>query len=130
MKRLFVTFMLLVSFSTVIMANVETKELLYWCNPEVRLKGLEAVLIKEVKGETILAVYTESRKWGAVDEHLSSVDFSINQNSQLYTSNNHGVSLRINTEGMTPHLPESVYPAHFTDQRFGFDMDMECEFSR
>lgn len=101
---------------------------LFWCDPSVHLKGLEAVIVRLQNDETVLAVYTTSRRWGATDEHLSPAQLNLSYGNYHYFAEQGEVNLEILTNGTSPTQPGRHYAAHFHDERFGFDMDLSCEF--
>jgi len=98
----------------------------FWCDPAVRLKGLEAVLIRTVDGKSRMEVYTESRRWGAVDAHYSWTDSTRSSEGELFVSENNKVQLMI--ESTREHRAPGFYNAQFVDERFGFDAKMTCEY--
>ena len=127
MKSMMITVLALMSLN---LFASENRTLEYWCDPDIRLKGLEAVLVTQINGETHLEVYTESRRWGAVDLKLEKAGLTINSEGVNYLSENNTVSLEINTGGLAQGQRYEFYDAHFVDSEFGFDMKMSCESLR
>lgn len=126
MKTLITTlFFLLLSNSAF---TSEKRSVSYWCDPQIRLTGLEAVLISEINGEKYIEVYTESRGWGGIDKKVEKADLRINEDGgENYTSSDATVSLEIFTIDISDNLAQNFYRAHFADMEFGFDMKMICE---
>lgn len=126
MKTLLPVFLLF--FCSVTYAN-ESRSLAYWCDPSIRLQGLEAVLVSEIDGVPHLEVYTESRtRWGAVDQKLEQAALTINTDNHQFISLNQTVQLTIDTNGTTPSQPMQFFEANFVDTELGYDMKMFCEF--
>lgn len=123
MKTLLVVFLTLLS--TTLLANDRTVE--YWCNPSERMKGLEAVIVSNIDNETFLEIYTESRRWGSVDQKLEKANLTISSNHEFLSENNN-VSLEIYTGGNRPSTPMQFFQAKFVDTTLGIDMRMFCEY--
>ncbi len=98
---------------------------IFWCEPSIRLKKLEAVIIKEENSQQLIAVYTESKRWGAVDEKIEPLSKKIINDATEFVSNTSSVIFNYNTDQLKPG---SYVSANFQDSTHDIIMKINCEY--
>lgn len=95
----------------------------YLCDPSNRRTNLEGVTIRN---DNSIGIYTTSKTWGAVDEHIFAAEVSVNQDTYIYSSTVATVTVNKKRSGEI-HLGDQVMGT-FHDQKSDRLMDLTCEY--
>ena len=120
MKTILVSLLL---FSSV--ASFAADKTIFWCDPIETNKGVEGVLVKEMAGEMVLAIYTKSDRWGGVSEEFNKVEFTRDEYKHSYISAESNSSLVIQIMGGKPWR-DGWFVGQFLNKKY--DVLMNCEY--
>ena len=120
MKTLLAT---LLMFSA--LASHAADKTIFWCEPIETNKGVEGVLIKEIAGETVMAIYTKSDRFGGVKEEFNKVNFTRDEYKHSFISAEHNSSLVIQIMGGKPWR-DGWFVGQFLTKKY--DVLMNCEY--
>ncbi|WPU64077.1 hypothetical protein [Peredibacter starrii] len=106
-------------------ASYAADKTIFWCEPIETNKGVEGVLVKEIAGETMLAIYTKSDRFGGVKEEFNKVKFTHDEYKYSYVSAENNSSLEILIMGGKPWR-DGWFVGQFLNKKY--DVLMNCEY--